>query len=77
MLHIDIMETVKSEEFRFDGRKLRPYLTKSVTEHAAELGISRVHLSSILSGKKTPSTDLATTICVTFNAPIGQLAVKK
>lgn len=71
------MDITEQKDFKFDGTRLRPFLTKSVTEHAKDFGISRVHLSSILSGKKTPSTDLATNICIQLNAPITDLAVRK
>ncbi|MBS1793614.1 MAG: helix-turn-helix transcriptional regulator [Acidobacteria bacterium] len=70
------MNELETAKFKLDGSKLRPYLTKSVTQHAKDLGISRVHFSSILSGKKTPSTDLAMTICVTLGVPIEEIAVK-
>ncbi len=69
------MEDKKQFEFKFDGTKLKPYLTKSIAEHAKEFGVSRVHLSEIVSGRKTPSIDLATTICMKLNAPIEELAI--
>lgn len=70
------MRTEKKNEFKFDGTKLKDFLTKTPRETAKDLGISYGYLRLILSGHKTPSTDLATTMCIKLNAPLEEVAVK-
>lgn len=71
------MGRIKDTTYKFDGRKLKPFLTASPEETAEQLGISYGYLRLILSGHKTPSTDLATTICSKLNVPIEALTVSK
>jgi hypothetical protein len=64
------MKPKRDTKFKFDGTKLKPFLTKSAKETAKELGISYGYLRQVLSGHATPATDLAMTMCLHLNAPI-------
>jgi len=71
LTHMKTSET----RFIFDGRKLRPFLTKPVREHARDWGISYGYLRLILCGQKRPSGELQTTICMTLGVPLDRVSI--
>lgn len=62
-------------EIEFDGSKIAEARgSKTQTELAAEIGISKQALWQIENGKTKPQADVLVRICAALNIPIDQLA---